>query len=433
MRTSQPTPARLLSDADAILNRDLDDRFDRLRCWSPRSVTLALLLMTHPTLRAGYQVTIDRMSDVYGAALGWSEDPNPSTLCRARAKLSEDTLRSIHARWLDSPGGKAAAQRGLFRGFRICALDGMSAILPDTEELDATFGRVRTGKGDARHPSALVVTLWDAGACLPLDWVVARGRSGERVAAMQFFDNLQEDDLLVGDRGFPSRRILVELAARERHFLFRMVAGTRADWPEVAAFLASGKRQDEVVFTYKDPDAAEPLTERFRLLRKQRGGRLTVLVTSVLDRKRLDWHDAIDAYAMRWCVETAFRTIKMRYELEDFHGQNALFVRQEIAVVMIHLAMEACIEATATIEAGIPPQTDLPAEQRQLCNRRLLARRIETLLDIFSEMPKRRLLKRLRRGLALCVRRRQRVRPGRSFDRVCKGQFGRWRMAKRAA
>ncbi|MCK6490859.1 MAG: hypothetical protein L6R48_21615, partial [Planctomycetes bacterium] len=181
MRTSQPTPARLLSDADSILNDDLDDRFDRLRCWSPRSVVLALLLMTHPTLRAGYQVTIDRMSEEYGTALGWSEDPNPSTLCRARAKLSEDTLRAIHARWLSCPGGKEAARRGLFRGFRIYALDGMSAVLPNTEELDATFGRVRTGKGDARHPSALVVTLWDAGACMPVDWVVARGRSGERV------------------------------------------------------------------------------------------------------------------------------------------------------------------------------------------------------------------------------------------------------------
>ena len=155
---------------------------------------------------------------------GLARRPKPSTLCRARAKLSEDTLCSIHARWLDNPGGKAAAQRGLFRGFRIYALDGMSAIVPDTEELDTTFGRVRTGKEEARHPSALVVTLWDAGACMPLDWVVARGRSGERVAAMQFFDNLQKDDLLVGDRGFPSRRILFELAARERHFLFRDAA-----------------------------------------------------------------------------------------------------------------------------------------------------------------------------------------------------------------
>jgi hypothetical protein len=309
----------------------------------------------------------------------------------------------------------------------------MSAILPDTQELDDTFGRNRTGMGEARHPSALVVTLWDAGACMPLDWVIARGKSSERAASLPFLDRLLEDDLLVGDRGFPSRRMLFEIQARERHFLFRMVAGTAVDWPEVAAFLATGKRQAEVSFHFSDPDASEPLTETFRLLRRQHAGRLTVLVTNVVDRQRLNWRDCYDAYAMRWCVETAFRTIKMRYKLEDFHGQNALFVRQEIAAVMIHLAMEACVEVTAEVEAGITAPRDLPAEDRWRCNRRMLARRIETLLDLFSGMTWRIMLDRLRRGLARCVKRRQRNRPGRSFERVCKGQFGRWRMVKRAA
>ena len=54
---------------------------------------------------------------------------------------------------------------------------------------------------------------------------------------------------LLVDRGFLSRRMLFEFAARDIPFVVRMIAGTTTDFAEVAAFMASGKADAEIDFT----------------------------------------------------------------------------------------------------------------------------------------------------------------------------------------
>jgi len=90
---------------------------------------------------------------------------------------------------------------------------------------------------------------------------VPRQGHGERSAILRLLDALQPGDVLLLDRGFPSRRLLHELVARGIHFVIRMTASGAKDFAEVERFLAGRSADAEADFAYRDPDTDGPLYE----------------------------------------------------------------------------------------------------------------------------------------------------------------------------
>jgi len=207
---------------------------------------------------------------------------------------------------LESPSAVAARNRWRWRGFRLVAADGSRFLLPAHDPLIEAYLRPLVARGswlvaggEAYQPQLLQMTLRNVGACQPLAWCQrpCRGKgNGERALPMELLASLSATDLLLLDRGFPSRRMLFELVARGIPFVARMTAGTSADFAEVAAFLASGQADAdaEVEFTYRDPDCTPALVERLRLVRDMdEDGHDCVLVTSLMDRRQFPVSDLV--------------------------------------------------------------------------------------------------------------------------------------------
>jgi hypothetical protein len=434
----------LYDDARNILHF-LPTDFDRERLLGPRQIVAVLMTMIRE--QCGYQRGIDLVHEHHGEAVGWDgkrrgrrarrRPPSASAFCRARQNLLPAELLAWFRDALDSRLAVAARARWLWKGHRLLAADGVRYLLPATQPIIDEWGRPKVAGGEAYQPQLLQVALWDVGAVQPVSWVQVpcHGKGyGERSAILRLLDNMNPGDVLLLDRGFPSRRLLHELVARGIHFVIRMTASGTKDFAEVERFLAGRATDAEADFTYGDPDTDGPLIERLRLVRRtDADGSVRVLVTDLRDREVYSRADLFAVYCRRWGIENAFRDLKIRYEAEHFHGTTPQFIEQEIIVLMMLFLLESMVEEAA-IQAL--PQSQRPCgddHRPKRHNRAALGDRLPTLIGIAlrSRTPKH-LRQAFARGLATLARCRVAVCRPRSYPRICKSQYGRWRFERKA-
>lgn len=432
MASSQPRAT--LDDVRATLT-SFASYFERGRLLGPRQVVVTLLIMIRN--QCGYKRGLDTVSALMGAEFGWGDvPPKACSFAKARRKMLPAEMLAMYHLALESPSAVAARNRWRWRGFRLVAADGSRFLLPAHDPLVQAYLRPLVAGGEAYQPQLLQMTLWDVGACQPLAWcqTQCRGKgNGERALLMRLLSSLSSTDLLLLDRGFPSRRMLFELMARELPFVVRMTAGTSSDFAEVAAFLASDLAEAEVDFFFHDPDCTPVLVERLRLVRDlDEQGSGCVLVTNLMDRHQFTVTDLIQVYRRRWGIETAFRDMKMRYRIEGFHGTTEQLVEQEITALMFLFLIESLIEEAALATLPASERGNGNEDRPKRCNRAALSDRVINLLTLAGNAAHcRSRWKEYRRGIAATAQDRTRVRrPHHDSPRRCLSQFGRWRFRR---
>jgi len=429
-------PRATLDDVRAILT-SFAGRFERERLLGPRQVVMTLLFMIHDD--CGYKRALDSVSALMGKEFGWKTlPPKAGSFSKARHKLLPAEMLAMYRLALDLPSAVAARHRWKWRGFRVVAADGSRFLLPAHESLIEQYLRPLVTGGEAYQPQLLQMTLWDVGACQPLAWCQrpCRGKgNGERALLMTLLDSLSSTDLLLLDRGFPSRRLLFALADKKLPFIARMTAGTASDFREVAAFMASGKDSANVTFTYRDPVSATTRSDCFRLVRdRSENGSGGVIVTNLVNDRQFTNADLIKVYFRRWGVEVAFKDMKMRYKIEGFHGTTPQLIEQEIIALMFLLLIESMIEEDAISTLPINQRDEIEADEHRpkRCNRAALGDRIRVLLNLaIRNKHSLNLWREYRRGINATAQDRAKIRrPNRNRQRKCLSQFGRWRFKK---
>jgi hypothetical protein len=418
--------------------------FDRERLLGPRQVVAVLMTMIRE--QCGYERGLALAYEHSGDALGWKNKrrgrrarrrpPSASAFCRARQNLLPAELLAMYRSALDSPLAQAARARWLWKGHRLLAADGVRFLLPATQPIIDEWGRPKVAGGEAYQPQLLQVAIWDVGAVQPLSWVQVpcRGKGyGERSAILRLLDTMKPGDVLLLDRGFPSRRLLHELAARGIHFVIRMTASGTKDFAEVERFLAGRAADAEADFAYGDPDAAEPLIERLRLVRRiDADGTVRVLVTDLRDRAIYTKDDLFTVYCRRWGIENAFRDLKIRYEVEHFHGTTPQLIEQELIVLMLLMLLESLVEEDAIMALPLAERLNGNIARPKRHNRAALGDRLPTLIAIAlrTQVP-RNMRQMYSRGIAAIARCRTSICRPRNYPRICKSQYGRWRFERK--
>ena len=433
-----------IRDAVQALFHYFTTGFDRDRVLGPRSVVAVLMTMVHE--QCGYERGLELVHERYGDAVGWQtkrrgrrakrSPPSASAFCRARQNLLPAEMLAAYCEAVNSPLAMSARARWLWKGHRLLAADGVRYLLPASQAIIDEWGRPKIAGGEAYQPQLLQVALWDVGSVQPIAWlqVPCHGKGyGERSTILGLLDKMQPGDVLLLDRGFPSRRLLHELVARGIHFVIRMTASGTKDFAEVEHFLAGRSADAEADFAYNDPDANGTLIERLRLVRRRDAdGGVRVLVTDLRDRDIYTKDDLFEVYCRRWGIENAFRDLKVRYEAEHFHGTTPQFIEQEIIVLMLMFLMESLVEEAA-IQAL--PKSERPCGddlRPKRHNRAALGDRLPTLIGIALRTHVGRLLRQtLARAMEVLVRCRAVVRRPRSYPRICKSQYGRWRFERK--
>jgi hypothetical protein len=310
-------------------------------------VITLLLYMVGDANRRGYRHLLEAFWDdarAQGLPLPCLEPISAPSFCEARPKITPDLLRHVLHELASGAHAPRSVCQQRWRGRRVFAADGSKLNLRRSDELRRAFGAPH----DAHCPQALVTVLFDVCAKLPVDVEVSPYASGEREQLLKMLDRLQEGDLLLLDRGFPSHEIVQALSSRGIDFLIRLpVCNTFA----VVDQLRDGTATDVRVTIGPDkssPGSQTPLSLRAVKLRTPGGIDayfLTSLRSTDVSRK-----DLARLYHLRWEIEEYYKLFKSEYIGQGlYRSKSRSGVLQEIHALMLLLAVtRLCMSAAAT-------------------------------------------------------------------------------------
>ena len=374
----------------------------------------------------GYERTILEMKAQLGRKLGWDlpdKMPSASALSQARRKLDAKRCGEVMAQVYQLCSTAREHADVCYGDYRVLAVDGTHLPVPAYRAMRNHFGCPTQGAGKPPlGPQASLVTLWDVGANQPVGWRLGPYRASERVLGAELITTLKPGDLLLADRGFPSRRTITDLHQCGADFLMRLCCTGPHIYPEVAAFNAGASEDALIAFAHIKGQAPLGL----RLLRQRMpDGSVAVYITTLIDQQRHPTGVLIALYAKRWRIETAFRELKLWHGLERFHARHVDGIAQEICAMMVFQLLASELEARARLQHGLTPQEQTPVqveEPHQIqqpvvrYNRRILGDCVVRLLHAGTSGDDE-----IRREFDFSLfhlwRYRQKVRPGRSFPR----------------
>lgn len=232
------------------------------------------------------------------------------------------------------------ADRFLVFGFSVFGVDGSRLELPRTASNEQRFSpsrprpqrcdRVRSRAARGRRsrekksnsPQMWLTTMFHVGTGLPWDWRTGPSNSSERDHLRQMIDDLPGDALVTADAGFVGYAYWKALLQSGRQLLIRVGANVR-----LLRNLGYVKETCGVVYLWPDREASRkqpPLV--LRLVVADGGKHPVYLVTSALDKTRLDDKQVVTIYALRWRVELFYRHFKQTFDrrkLRSHCGTNA--------------------------------------------------------------------------------------------------------------
>lgn len=390
-----------------------------------------------------YESMISFMFDAWRDDLGWNKEPTIGSFSGARSTICVDECRLAWQQSRDYVESRLpdSQRRGLVGG-RTVAIDGSWVVTPAQAGCSKRWQRNSATKKDGNlpNPQALVITGWELASRLPVGFCVLDKGQGEREGAAQLFEEMAPGDHVLMDRGFPSDYILGDLLDKGIDFTIRMQSG-KGEWEEVRSFMKT-KEKDAICDVEVIGADGNKYTVPLRFIRRSaKKGRPKknqkredmVLITSLKDSKVHSAEYLLNLYSRRWAVETAYKEMKVDFNIEEFHSSTPERIEQELYALLTWLTFSAFIEIKAekALEDLRGPQSHDDPERYQI-NRRLLHNFVEWVIrDFFAggeQWKKRRDSMEHRIGYLARVARKKR--PNRSYPRTRKRPYGRANVKK---
>lgn len=405
------------------LTSALAERFQRHRALGPRTAFLAQM-----TAWLSKQSLLCLSVSLYARSVT-PRQLATSSLCRAFAKLTDEHVQAVMDRlsaWsLQSRPRLLRRMKSLGLPGHIYAIDGSMLTTPASADTTLIFGKPRSGNRagtatDCHFPQARLVVLYDIARQQPVAWRVGRcrGDGGESAAAMALVEHLRPGDVVLLDRGFHSWPLLQAIRERGAFFCLRACRGKRV-WRCVRAFDDGRLRHAYASIGHGDAQFQVRLVRTRPRYPKNRDDDAVIITNLTVDPRRI-----ARIYGLRWAVEGFFRHLKITGNLESFGGRSARAVRQEIALACIAFQILAVLETCAA-----PLTACAIGDHARLIPRKTLLVVLQQLIEAHLGPPAQ-CLTRMRLA-AHCVSRLGEIapkrRPGRTFQRICKSRYGRWR------
>lgn len=238
-----------------------------------------------------------------------------------------------------------------WKGKRLLAIDGSMAQLPNTPEICSHFGVWRPHSG-GKCPKARLSQLFDVLNQVTIDALIKPKHLDERSLAAEHLDHLQPKDLLLLDRGYPAFWLFKAILAKGAHFFARMEIDK---WLAVKRFAESGEPETLVTLKLFDTSrqlcrdrglSEDPIT--LRLIRVELPNQeFMVLATSLIDQELFPYKDLRELYLKRWPVETDYRRIKIRLQVENWSGKTKEAVYQDFHATIFSKNLAAILAQPA--------------------------------------------------------------------------------------
>jgi hypothetical protein len=392
-----------------------------------------------------YGTTIDALWDSCATlklSLPQKNSIAPSSFCAARQKLDEAVFNYANQKILTAYAGDTS--RYTWRGHRLFAVDGSKINLP--RELRA-FG-YQTPSQMTHYPQGLLSCLYQLKSQLPFDFDLV-AHANERLCAMRHLEVLENNDVVVYDRGYFSYLLLHRHHQTGIHAIFRLQQSSST---AIQAFFSSPQTDTEVTIDpspstrasirsqYPDLDIV-PL--KMRLLKYNIAGSTFCLGTTlVAAHQRYPLQEFMDVYHGRWGIEELYKVSKHIFVVEDFHAKNERGVKQELFAHFVLITMNRLFANRADAEInsrqsttsadshgssiGAPPTAAMASRKTNFKNCiHVLARSLEELL-----LLQQRVKGVVQRAFSAIVAQHQRIRPNRSYPRKSMRPETKWHPSK---
>ena len=264
---------------------------------------------------------------------GSSGTPGRSTLCVARQSLGVAPLRRL-AEEVIQLQARPDTPHAFYAGMRLMAIDGFMLDVPDTPENERAFGRPGGGRSPSAFPQVRIVSLCEAGThCLWRSAIKPQWR-GEPPMAHYLIRFLEENMLLLWDRGFLGYPLLCAVRARKANLLARIKKDfifkpiRRLSDRSFLAKMYPSKRH-----RYRDKDGivVRIIEYTFNDPGRSGSGEKHRLLTTLLDARRHPAKRLIVLYHERWEEELTIDELKTHQrERPVLRSQTPAGVVQEI-------------------------------------------------------------------------------------------------------
>jgi len=267
-----------------------------------------------------------------------------SAFCQARTKIQhtafiEITQKIVHAFY-------TLFSTKTWHGFRLLAVDGSTAVLPDIPAIEEHFGVWKSRHDSKPCPMARVSQIFDVLNDITIDAYIGPKSVGERDAACKHFKHLGANDLLLMDRGYAAFWLFQLIIQTGAQFCARLPIDL---WTTVKAKLFESTKT-EMLLTLEPSMSSvqkckelglslEPITLRFIKIQLDNGD-YEILVTTLTDCEKYSYDVFKELYFKRWPVEEQYKFFKSRIEIENFTGKSVLAVKQDFyaRILMSNLA-----------------------------------------------------------------------------------------------
>lgn len=315
----------------------------RLRRLPTRVVVVYLLLAGVLFGDVGYRQVLRRLAA--GAGLDIPV-PDSSALSQAFRRIGVARLWELFD-LLRTPAAVAPRWRGLL----VCAIDGTTMYVPDTDVNAAAFGR-QTGRPDAPagYPMLRLLTIIACGSRTVIDAVFGSYRTRETTYAPRLTGSLRSGMVLLGDRNFAAAALVEQFAATGADLLIRCKDNRRLailthlrDGTSITALGGIHVRVIDAQITLDLGHCGRQHASTYRL------------ITTLTDSVRYPAREVVALYHQRWEIETSFRETKSTIlDGRVLRARTPTGIAQEVyAVLIVHQALRTAIADTSLANGHI--------------------------------------------------------------------------------
>lgn len=253
---------------------------------------------------------------------------------KARKNILPDAFRELFLMTRDMVLSKNKIKR--HKGYRILAIDGSELTLQRTRDNQEIFAQ---GNGSAKNKTnAEISLLYDVISGYVIDAQIGSIGVNERDYAkknLSYFSSIcDEKDIIIFDRGYPSRDMIAVLTGMGCKYLMRLPDSSFKGVKE-------NPSNDFRITVSTKTDTYSVRVVRVIL----KSGEVETLITN-LSEDEFSTGDFLDLYFLRWGIETTYDTLKNKLLIEKFAGRSPVAVLQEYYAMMFVLNCIAAMSAT---------------------------------------------------------------------------------------
>ena len=393
-----------------------------------------------------YGTTIDELwdsCDRLDLSLPQNGSIAPSSFCAARIKLDEAVFKQVNQRIIATYAQQYQEDNTYkWLGHRIFAVDGSKINLPRT----LLSSNYKLPSENANYPQGLLSCLYQVKSQVPFDFDLV-SHANERICAQHHLDALQENDVVVYDRGYFSYVMLHQHFDSKIHAVFRLSKSSYTvirdffssrDTDIIAAIYPSSQKRREIML--KHPNL-EIVPIQMRLIKYQIGDNTYCLGTTLVDQKQYsNTQDFIDIYHARWGVEELYKVSKHIFIIEDFHAKSERGVKQEIFAHFVLITMNRIFANQADADLNQSNDSVINTTKHESPLLKVQMHKIKTnfknCIHVFSRSLEELLLLQtkmttaVKRAYHFIIGRNQKERPGRSYARKSMKPESKWHPSK---